>query len=755
MSKQTFKVTSQTPKATRALADFTDNLKSGALNTAGIKMESINTTADTVGGGVLAAIKATLKEGGFHRFAQARTKVIRPGDHLRTSVKLEDANEQAEGETVNEETQNLEFTTPAQERAGVIAAAMADQPAEWAQAALEATNDAQNHTNNTEDGVEFAERVKLEAYDDANFRDAVGYSVVWNVVSARQSNAVENVWPCLVLEPNQSHVEAVVQFQTFQQEFRHKPTGDVIDPGRVLLMEAIIDGSILDENIIKIVPVYEDGVSDKHFIDPTIIAHKQVIVEGEEVTTGPLTIGEEHNLIGLGAAAIAGLTQDPNTATQLAPMPRLENIYLQITNKTDQKSVIKIDATTLARSSFTAAPEGNTREIQLNFQATQLGLDGNTVDVTGAPAQALAFLRQAQYTKHRLEFSLKVYGSGNLEYGQMEINAAKGKLGIVKVQQGLGHFTKEKDNDVVTALHSEIKSIELIAFDPDASRTNIDRRQRGPLTNVTAQREKYYVRLGSPISTIFPATEATSNIDLIAPMTATRIKNDYYGIKALFRNAETLSGIAVSYENDLARAETKAIGRYIMMPYYRHVRISMLDIVDSNRSKNKLEDAQHAFLNYVRDIIIHAMRDSKYELALQVQTGNAEAKPTLAMITNQVLGKYLFQLGDTRILGSLPYPVVADTHASNLLGNYGSDEHEMFIVPTLPGTQMNALNFGHFLWKPELASTLQVTRDGSTSRELVVQPCCEWHMTCPFMIRITVTDMTHVMTSKTPLAILV
>lgn len=746
-------ITKSTPRATRTLVQFNEELKQGGLNLGGIKMESIGGTGDTVTGGIVAKIKDTLKEGGFGRFAQAKSKVVRPGDHLKR-VKMEDASE-AEAETVNEDSQNVDYVTPAQERAGIIAAAMADSPAEWAKKAIDATNDAQNHANNTEDGVEFADRVKLEAYDDSNFRDAVGYSVIWNVVAARQSNAVENVWPTLVLEPNQSHVEAVVQFQVFHHEIRHRPNGDAIDPGRVLLLETIIDGSIIDENIIKIVPVVQAGVSEDHFIDPTVIAHKQVTVEGEEVTTGPLLVGVEHGLLGLGSAAIAGLTQDPNSAMQLAPMPRLENMYVQITDKNDKKSVIKIDATTLPRSSFTAAPEGNTREIQLNMVVNQLGLDAATKDVTGAPAEALAFLRTPQYQKHRLEFTMKVYGGGNLEFGNMEIQPATGRLNQVKVQMGLGHFTKEKDKSIVDALHAEIKSIQLIAFDPDASRTNIDRRQRGPLTNVTAEREKYFVRLGSPISTIFPATEATSNVDLIAPMTLTRIKNDYYGIKALFRNAETLSGLAVSYENDLARTETKAIGRYIMMPYYRHVRISALDIVDSNRSKNKLEDMQHAFLNYVRDVIIHAMRDSKYELALQVQTGSAEAKPTLAFITNQVLGKYLFQLGDTRILGSLPYPVVADTHASNLLGNYGSDEHELFIVPTLPGTQMNALNFGHFLWKPELASTLQVTRDNSTNRELVVQPCCEWAMTCPWMIRITVTDITAVMTSKTPLAVIV
>lgn len=737
--------------ATTAITKLTESINSKAINVAGLKMEDFGTDRDVGSNGVLSAIKQTLRDGGFASFVGKKSKVIHPGAQHRP-IRMEDA---AEGESATDDTQNEDILlTDAQAEAGLHAAAMADKPAAWAKKAVEATNEAQQ-INNTEDGVEFADRVVMEAYEDSNFRDAIGYSVVWNIVAARQSNAVENIWSTLTLEPNRSHVEAIVQFQVFHQEVRHKSTGDKVDFGRILMMETIIHGELLDENIIKCVPVYEETVSDHHFVDPTVIAHREVTVDGETVTTAPLLVEVEHGLLGLSQAAIGGLTGELNSASQLAPMPRMENLYLKIVNKAGKSSIVRIDAIQLNRSQFVANQEGNIRDISLNMVVQAIGLDAKTVDVTGAPAEALDFLRQQAFNQHRVEFQLKVFGDGNLETGNVEIKSAKGRVSAIKLRQALGHFTTEKDQTIVQELKDNIKEIELIAFDIDASRTNIDRRQRGPLTNVTAEFQKYYVRLGSPISTIFPATESTSNVDLIAPMTATRIKNDFYGIKALFRYSEVLSGLAISQDAGMPRAEIKAIGRHIMTPYYRHYVISALSILDSNRSKNKLEDLQHAILNYVRDAIIHGMRDSKLELALQVQTGSPDTKHTLAILTNQILGKYLFQLGDTRILGSLPYPIVADTHASELLGTYGSDEHEMFIVPTLPGTQMNPLHFGHHFWKPELASTLQVTRDNSTSREIVVQPCNEWHMLCPWIIRITVTDITHAMTTKTPLAVLI
>ncbi len=738
-------------RATTAIMTLTKDIQSRALNTAGIKMESFGTENDQTSGTILAHVKQTLRDGGLAALVGRTSRVHKPGDHLRP-IRMEDA---AEGESATEGTQNEEIIlTEAQEKAGVHAAAMADNPAEWAKKAIEATNEAQA-INNTEDGVEFSDRVVMEAYDDSNFKDAVGYSVVWNIVAARQSNAVENIWPTLTLEPQRSHIEAIVQFQVFHQEVRHKSTGDKVDFGRILMLETIVNGELLDDNIIKCVPVYEETVSDQHFIDPTIIAHREVTVDGETVTTGPLLVGVEHGLLGLSQAAIGGLTGELNSASQLAPMPRMENLYVRITNKDGKASVVRIDATVLSRGSFVGNQEGNIRDTSLNMNAPGLGLDAKTVDVTGAPAEALAFLRTPAFQNHRLEYQLKVYGDCNLETGNTEIQPANGRISSVKIRQAFGHFSAEKDTVVAKELTDAISKIELIAYDIDASRTNIDRRQRGPLTNVTAEFEKYYVRLGSPISTIFPATEAQSNVDLIAPMTATRIKNDFYGIKALFRYSEVLSGLAISNDATLPRAPIKAIGRHIMTPYYKHYVISAVDILDSNRSKNKLEDLQHAILNYMRDAIIRGMRDSKLELALQVQTGSADSKHTLAMITNQILGKYLFQLGDTRILGSLPYPVVADTHASELLGTYGSDEHELFIVPTLPGTQANPLSFGHHLWKPELASTLQVTRDNSTNREIVVQPCNEWHMFCPWILRFTIKDLTHAMTAKTPLAVLI
>ena len=738
-------------RATTAIMTLTKDIQSRALNTAGIKMESFGTENDQTSGTILAHVKQTLRDGGLAALVGRTSRVHKPGDHLRP-IRMEDA---AESESATEGTQNEEIIlTEAQEKAGVHAAAMADNPAEWAKKAIEATNEAQA-INNTEDGVEFSDRVVMEAFDDSNFKDAVGYSVVWNIVAARQSNAVENIWPTLTLEPQRSHIEAIVQFQVFHQEVRHKSTGDKVDFGRILMLETIVNGELLDDNIIKCVPVYEDTVSDQHFIDPTIIAHREVTVDGETVTTGPLLVGVEHGLLGLSQAAIGGLTGELNSASQLAPMPRMENLYVRITNKDGKASVVRIDATVLSRGSFVGNQEGNIRDTSLNMNAPGLGLDAKTVDVTGAPAEALAFLRTPAFQNHRLEYQLKVYGDCNLETGNTEIQPANGRISSIKIRQAFGHFSAEKDTVVAKELTDAISKIELIAYDIDASRTNIDRRQRGPLTNVTAEFEKYYVRLGSPISTIFPATEAQSNVDLIAPMTATRIKNDFYGIKALFRYSEVLSGLAISNDATLPRAPIKAIGRHIMTPYYKHYVISAVDILDSNRSKNKLEDLQHAILNYMRDAIIRGMRDSKLELALQVQTGSADSKHTLAMITNQILGKYLFQLGDTRILGSLPYPVVADTHASELLGTYGSDEHELFIVPTLPGTQANPLSFGHHLWKPELASTLQVTRDNSTNREIVVQPCNEWHMFCPWILRFTIKDLTHAMTAKTPLAVLI
>ena len=742
-----------------AMVNFGADATAGTGPYAGsnMKMEAVGGVNDEFSASAESQIRELLIGCNVGGLFSKPTQPIYPG---QARPKMEDAQE-AEGQS-NTPPEIEETLTEAQKKSGLLTAAMNDNPAEWAKKCQEATNDAAK-ANQTGDGYESEgnERVTaMEAYDDSNFRDAIGYSITWNVVAARQSNGLENMLSTLTLDPDQGCVDIEATYQVFHQEPHHKSSGEVQDFKRVMLIETIVDGSLLDEKLTNCIPVVlSDGSKDDSrdkFVDDKIIKHTEYFLEnGESVMTAPIKANIEVGLIGLSQLAIANINGDLNNAAQLAPMPRLEDLYFLVTNKNGKQSAIRIKAKNLDRASFTNTPESNIRDIQLHMKVAQLKLDAKTEDTSGNLAEALDFLRDnVDYKQHVVHFGGLVTGSGNLELGNLGVYMSPPQITDVQVRSSTGHTYKEQDADIRKAITDNIKSIEFLGWYADAKRTNIDKMQRGPMVNITSTKERYYVQLGSPISTIFPATEAKSTVDVMGPMTATRIKNDYRGIKRLFEFAELLSTVEMGREVGAPRPELKAIGKWVISPYYKHINLSVLDIMDSERSIQKLEDLQHSILNVIRDELIRGFRDSRYQLALQIQTGNNEAKPTISMLTNQVLGKYLFQLGDTRLLGSLPYPVLADTHASKLLGEYGSDEHELLIVPTIPGSQMNPLHFGHHMWKPELASTLQITRHNeSTSREITVQPCNEWHMLCPWMLRFTITDLAAAITGKTARAI--
>lgn len=659
-----------------------------------------------------------------------------------------------EGDNVDNEGDENRLTA-AQLQAGAIAAAAMEDPAAYAKAALSVSNAGEDTAigDNVDSGGYDSDSaaVALEAYDATAIRTTEAYSIVYNVVSARQSALPEMFYETVVLPPDQAGIKIYTQVQVYFQDARHQHTGKVEGFNRIHLIQAVSDHTILANDITRVVPVYQAGVNDDSFVDPAIIAPVSVNVDGINVDTLPLKPGVEFGLLGLSQAAIAGFTGELDSSDQLANGAKLDNIYVRVTNTSNVVSIVKFPLGLLGRTSFLAPPEGYDRDTLLNFINGQIPLSGDTKDITGAPALALAHLRAGNLTSHTINFKMHIAGTLNLENGIGSINNSTGTMTDVIVSSADGIYEAERDLSVVTAVKSPIRSIELIGIDLDTHRTNLNRRQRGPLTGTWEYSERYLVRLGAPISAIAPTTDTRTGSDFISPLTATRIRNDNNAITHLFSTAESLSALKITYDNTLPRAEIKALGRRVITPFYDHIQVSMQDLVSSYRSKNVPEDMRYALGNVVREAIFRGLRDSQYETALEIQSGSNNAKPVFAVGTNRVLAKHLWVQGDNRWLGEFPFDARIESHSDYRFGEPGSDTHEMFIAPVLPGTKFNPLSFGQFIWIPELATTLKVTRNGAVNNEVMVQPRTEHINLCPWLIRITVTDVAEALTTRLPM----
>ena len=691
-------------------------------------------------------------------------------NHIQKALAMESE----DGETIegNEEAgvedgRDAELTQ-AQLQAGAITAAALDNPVEYAAHATKVNVDGAADSDPLASGaftsdVIADQALAQEAYDAESLHEFAAYSMVYNVFAARQSPLQELFYPTITLTPDSNGVQIFTRYQVYFENARHKSDGSIEGFDRIPLYQAVNDPSILFNEITRVYPVYEDDGSTTGGVytpGPVSANFAQgytptaVTLDGLTFETAPLAVGKEIGLIGLSQGAVAGFTGDMGSEDQIANGARLQDIYVIVENTLGVRSKIKFNLRNLGRTAFLGALEGMDMDVMLNFINKQLPLTGQTRDVDGNLAGALAFMRDPLYEDHILHFGINVTSNLNLETGLITVNPAFGNLQkyAMRVNAG-GVAVREADEAVVTLLKNNIRSITLDGWFPDMNRTNFNLRQRGPLCGTIERHERFVVRLNSPVAAIAPVTETRTTSDFVAPITAVRIRNDNNAITHMFANHDALMAHTTSFDNTLPRPDIKALGRWVMNPFADHINVNMLDLITTTRSKNVSEDFRYAFGNLVREVIFRGLRRSLYETSLRLQTGVDGAKPTIIIGTNPVLAKHLNVKDSAGWLGdNFPYDVVIESHEDRRLGGLEDNVHEVFIGLSIPGSQWSPHNNGHFLYIPELVTTITTQRNGSNSRELIVMSRCEHIGLCPWSVRLTLTGVSEAFTTKIPFA---
>lgn len=679
--------------------------------------------------------------------------------HLSMAMESEDGETIEGNEEAGVEEGRDAMLTEAQLQAGAITAAALENPVEYAAHATKVNMDGAADSDPLSSGAYTSaviadQALAQEAYDAESLHEFSAYSMVYNVFAARQSPLQELFYPTITLTPDQNGVQIFTRYQVYFENFRHKSDGSVEGTDRIPLYQAVNDPTILFNEITRVYPVYDDTDAKIKANFAEGIAPTTVTLEGHTFETAPLAVGREIGLIGLSQNAIAGFTGEMGSEDQIANGARIQDIYVEIENKAGAKSIVKFNLRTLGRTAYLGAPEGLDMDVMLNFLNKQLPLTGQTRDVTGNLASALAFMRAPEYEDHILHFGINVTSNLNLETGLVTVNPAYGNLQKYAMRVNANNVAvREVDDALVTALKDNIKSISLVAWFPDMNRTNFNLRQRGPLCGTMERHERYVVRLNSPVAAIAPVTETRTTSDFVAPITAVRIRNDNNAITHMFANHEALMAHTASYDNTLPRPDIKALGRWVMNPFADHIKVNMLDLISTTRSKNVSEDFRFAFGNLLREAIFRGLRKSLYETSLRLQTGVDGAKPTIIVGTNPVLAKHLNVKDTAGWLGdNFPYDVVIESHEDRRLGGLEDNTHEVFIGLSIPGSKWSPHNNGHFLYIPELVTTITTQRNGSNSRELIVMSRCEHITLCPWSIRVSLTGVSESFTTKIPVA---
>lgn len=587
--------------------------------------------------------------------------------------------------------------------------------------------------------------VSLEAYDERENRNAVLYSMAYNMQAARQDEFGETLFPTLNLAADQVGFGVVVNLMTVYDAIERKVTGEFQDFNKKNIIRAVADSTVLRKEQTRVVPVHRGQAADK-FVDPTDIAPRNVVLEGETIATAPLKFGQKLDLIGLSQTdtLIAGGVMDMTDT--LDPAIRLQSVYLKTSyddGTTVSTDILKINTLNLPLSEFTYSTQNNYRVQTLNFQTTSILLNKDTKNVDGSPLSVLDGIVTDDLIV-RLE--VQVSGTVNIETGETTLFG--NIVGVHSVKNAAGEFLP-LDEAPAQAIVDAIASAKLIGYEVEAWRANANARQRGQLIDVTRYTQLYNVPLRSPIAKIQPINTdgQTEGADLQALITATRIRTSNEAVTALIQASQQLNEYVDDRDMTGVGPDVLGVGRFFIRPFYHKSDLDMATVVDSIKSHERAADIQAAIVNKVRDIAYRMYRDTEYKAAADALTGGIAPVPTVVIATDPVLARYLNVTGDLRTLGGEFNVRVVSTLDTRVSG-------KIFITfgvfDETRNTAPNPLNFGNMVWAPEFVLSANISRGNTISKELIVQPRFRFFVNLPALAELTVQNVPDVIDAKVP-----
>lgn len=683
-------------------------------------------------GQLISKIRTTLKEGGSALVSSELTDGILSLESLDDSrfavVARQQDDLRAELKSILGETLGIsqEAFSEAQLMAGAVAMSAHGNPVAYAKQAYSnmgfsrSAGEIAMGVSVSGTGIESFDTPALESFDESEIRNHLPWSVALNVLGARQDEFGEAFFRTVVITPDQAGIDVSVRRSTVYQEVRHPLTGVPVDFDTNNLVEAVIDYKILSSAANRIYPLVVTSGGDQntsYYVASGDVAPATKEVEpGITVLTAPLKVGIDINLLGLSQRTDIQTQGNLNSTDAIDPSLRLQTLYLKVVSASNGTSVIPFDVSYAPRNQYIKSVEGRGREVYLNYVTKDLSISGLTKDVAGADAGALAYLDGARST-WTVRLGVKVTGNGDLEFGT--VSAMPGTVTIEKI------YSTDAVTGAVTDLTATEKAglaaalgtMTIIGYDLYATRCNANLRTRGQLLNSVEITERHTVKLGAPITIPSPTNTNREAGDLATLINAVRIRNSNNAVTALQNYGAALKLIERSVVNKLPTPDIEGIARFgLRSAFYEEKDFDVVAHLNSVSSHDRSRDVQQAIINVIREIAYRAVRDSGYQAYLDAATGNSGEKPTILIGTDPIIARYLIVDGDTRTLG------IGFDHEIVVSQDYRV-YNKIYVTLVRKNSQgVDPLSFGNFIWMPELASTMPISRGGATTKEVMVQP---------------------------------
>lgn len=584
-------------------------------------------------------------------------------------------------------------------------------------------------------------RPAVEAFDEKNNRDAVSYSIQYNMEAARQDAFGEMFFPTVTVTPDNVGFNVSVRLNYVQEEVRRSLSGGLSNFGYKNILEAVVDPTILRNDQTKLVPVVRSGGgandSTAFFVAPTDVPAQSILVDGHSVVTAPLKAGAKLDLIAISQtdALIQAGVLDQTDAIDSSL--RMGAIYVKL-GAAGGDSVVKLTVKDLAGSDFNYSVQGNTRQLSLNATYDMLRFDAATTKVDGAVVAELAALGTDV-----ARLNVTAFGNVLQHTGATTINFADVSVTSITNASGAELDLSTGAGATKAALFAGAK---VIGYDLIGYRTNSNRRQRGQLIDTQFVNQLYTVPQLPPITALRPVgeTEANDSALISSLIQTTRVRTSNAAVGALLEFRDTLKAIYSANDTNLHRPTVLGMGSWLVKPAYLEDTLDALD-VDSLTTADRAEDLIALIVNRIRDMAYKLYTSSAYKAAADAYFDGAAGKPLLLIGTDPIIKRYMTLLGDTRTFGDHFDVRLEDTLDRRMTGkvifSLGAASAENSGVPC-------PLHLGSMAWKPELTLSMPTWRNGATANELTVSPSFRHILNLPVMGVLDVQNISAVISKK-------
>lgn len=578
-----------------------------------------------------------------------------------------------------------------------------------------------------------------ESFDETENREAAIYTIVYNLEASRQNPFGEAFYPTIAVSPDEVGLGIEVNLMTVFNAFNRVIEGTLDKPKYAArnIIRAVRDASILRNDTTRLVPVYRAGTNDALFADPAVIPDwTEEVVTGQSVATAALAPGEEYSLLGLSQTDELLTKGVMDETDAVDPSMKLSSVYVTLGDGATTET-IRFGLDYYGKANFTYSTQGGQREMTLAFDGA-VGIDGTAFDVTTAASAAGLVAALAGGTAR---IALDITGRSDLETSDTVVYGNKVKL--KEYRNAAGAVAAAPAALTTMLAHA---STAITGYTLEAWRTNSNLRTQGQLVRTNKITQLYNIPVRSPITAQKPVNGTpTDTVDLNTLVTTTRITTSGKAVTSLIDYSQQLAAYTAIPDSS-AYPDLLGAGRFFVKPYYNYISIDLATVVDSINSTNRGDDISYAIINYLRNEAWKMLSESEYGAALDALYGASAPTPTVIIGTSGILARYLTLSGDLRTLGDGLNCIVVNTIDSRMEGKifmtFGIFDNNRNSTP-------NPLNFGQMGWAPEITTTLNISRQGRTSKELTVSPRYDHIVNLPILVEVDVSNIDTVL-NKVP-----